>query len=512
MLSRFKYKTTAMKRFLLVLMTVYLLFTLSCEKKRDEPVYEQPSPADEAASAVIVDCAKPQGKIMHIEEANGSSTTSPLPGEASRRWLQALETKVTRAWIQLVFVYNNGRINYNYKYSGSNVGVEDALAFYSTTTDSLLIALSGHRTSGSFVMPTGTAYQDFVRETILYYKRKFPKIKYIQVSNEPDAGNETMATYYPVYQHYYRGLNQANQILRQENVLLQLPYDPIFLSNGAFTSNVPNMLTYARTFFTSYAADPDPGKKLDFFSFHSYGESNRPLELLTARRRIDSAMRSHQLPVIPVFLSEFGMVGGSSLPSGLTLEQTVTMQPAGQLTKAFYLYEGGIDRVFNWAIHHSTIVYKSELLDIQNGYASPYGNALVLSKKLSDMETRVQAVSKNIDSVGLGIHAMATKDNNKGVALLVWNYNWTRSVQEKDIQVMIKNIPKECFANRKIHATIYVIDSKNNNYFINPSQNTLAVTTEQIYDYKSYVKIPLKLERSAVVLILLSAGQGTVLP
>ncbi len=493
-----------MKKLLLALMTVCFLFTISCEKKRDEPVYEQPTPADEAASTVVVNCASPKGRIMHIEQANGSSTTSPLPGEASRRWLQALETKVTRAWIQLVFVYNNGRINYNYKYSGSNVGVEDALAFYSTTTDSLLIALSGHRTSGSFVMPTGTAYQDFVRETILYYKRKFPKIKYIQVSNEPDAGNETMATYYPVYQHYYRGLNQANQQLKQEKELLQLHYDPILLSNGAFTSNVPSMLTYARTFFTSYASDPDPGKKLDFFSFHSYGESNRPLELLTARHRIDSAMRSHQLPVIPVFLSEFGMVGGSSLPSGLTLAQTVTMQPAGQLTKAFYLYDGGVDRVLNWAIHHNTIEYKSELLDVQNGYASPYGNALVLSKKVSDMETRVQAVSKAIDSVGLGIHAMATKDKNKGVALLVWNYNWTRPVPEKDIQVLIKNIPKEPFKNRKIVATIYVIDSKNNNYYLNPAQNTLAITTEQVFDYKPYLKMPLKLERSAVVLILLT--------
>lgn len=501
-----------MTKFFLVLMTVCFLFTVSCKKMPDVLVDEQPSPADEASSAVIVDCAKPEGKIMHIAAANGSSTTSPLPGEASRRWLQGLETKVTRAWIQLVFVYNNGRINYNYKYSGSNVGVEDALAFYSTTTDSLLIALSGHRTSGSFMMPTGVAYQDFVRETVLYYKRKFPKIKYIQVSNEPDAGNETMVTYYPVYQNYYRGLNQANQILRQENALQQLPYDPILLSNGAFTSNVPNMLAYARTFFTSYASDPDPGKKLDFFSFHSYGESNRPLELLTARHRIDSAMRSHQLPVIPVFLSEFGMVGGTSLPSGLTLEQTVTMQPAGQLTKAFYLYEGGIDKVFNWAIHHSTVVYKSELLDIQNGYASPYGNALVLSKKVSDMQTRVRAVSKGIDSVGLGIHAMATKDNHKGLALLIWNYNWTRAVPEKDIQVLIKNIPKDCFANKKIHATIFVIDSKNNNYYINPAQNVLAVTTEQMYDYKSYVKIPLKLERSAVVLILLTGGQRNILP
>ncbi len=464
----------------------------------------QPTPAEEAASTIVVDVAQKQGKVMEIERYNGSSTTSPLPGEASRLWLQGLRTRVTRAWIQLVFVYNNGNINYNYRYSGSNVPVEDALAFYSTTSDSLLIALSGHRNSGSFLMPTGVAYQNFVRETILHYKRKFPKIKYIQVSNEPDATPETMATYYPVYQHYYRGLNEANAILRAENLLLGLSYDPILLSNGAFTSNVPNMLNYARTFFTSYSADPDPTKKLDFFCFHSYGESNRPLELFTARQRIDSAMLSHNLPIIPVFLSEYGMVGGSSLPSGLTLAQTVTMQPAGQLTKAFYLYGGGIDKVLNWTIHHSSIKYKSELLDLQNAYASPYGNALLLCKKLSERHTRVKAESKAIDNVGLGIHVLATEHNNKGVAVLVWNYNWTRTVAEKDIQVLIKNIPEQHFRKRKIYSSMYVIDSRNNNYFINPMQNSLAVTKEQVYDYKSYLQVPVKLERSSVVLILLT--------
>jgi hypothetical protein len=294
---------------------------------------------------------------------------------------------MTRVWIQLVFVYNNGSINYNYKYSGSNVPVEDALTFYSTTSDSLLIVLSGHRNSGSFIMPTGDAYKNFVRETILYYKRKFPKIKYIQCSNEPDFGGETMTTYYPVFQNYYKGLNEANEILRLENQALGLPYGRILLSNGGFTSNVPGMLNYAKTFFTSYAADTDPNKKLDFFAFHSYGESNRPIELLTARSRIDSAMRSHSLPVIPVFLSEYGMVGGSSLPSGLTLEQTVTMQPAGQLTKAFYLYEGGIDRVMNWLIHHESIEYKSELLDVQNGYASLMGMHYCYQKNFQILKT-----------------------------------------------------------------------------------------------------------------------------
>lgn len=482
-----------------------LLFATACVKPH-WPGHEagQPTQAEEDSSTVIVDCAIDKGKTFDIERYNGTSTSSPIPGEASRLWLQGLKTKLTRVWIQLVFVYNNGNINYNYKYTGSNVPVEDALSFYSGTSDSLLVVLSGHKNSGSFRVPVGEAYKDFVRDLVLHYKRKFPRIQYIQVSNEPDAGDETMATYYPVYQNYYRGLNEANSLLQQEYAQNNQLYNPILLSNGGFTSNVPNMLAYAHDFFLSYKNDPDPSKKLDFFTFHSYGESNRPLELLTARQRIDSAMQSHGLPVIPVFLSEYGMVGGSSLPAGMTLAQTVTMQPAGQLTKAFYLYEGGIDKILNWNIHHSSIHYKSELLDPANGIASPYGHALKLCQELTIRKKRVSAISKGIDNVGLGIHAMAASHNNKGIAVLVWNYNWRNTVAEKDINVLIKNIDKPCFYRRKIHCKMYVIDSKNNNYFINPAQTSLVASGELEVDYRPYLKIPVHLERSAVVLLVLT--------
>jgi hypothetical protein len=144
------------------------------------------------------------------------------------------------------------------------------------------------------------------------------------------------------------------------------------------------------------------------------------------------------------------------------------------------------------------------LLDVQNGIASPYGNALLLSKKLTDLKNRIKADSKGINSVGLGTHVLASKDDTKGVAVLVWNYNWTATVADKSIDVLIKNIPKPLFAGKKIRSTMYVIDSRTNNYFINPTQTSLTVITQQEYDYKSFLKIPVLLERSSVVLIMLT--------
>ncbi|WP_141675519.1 hypothetical protein [Formosa haliotis] len=470
----------------------------------EEEIPDTETPDGEVPSSEIqVDFDTNLGEIMNLSAYNGSSTTSAIPAVASETWLKQFDTKTTRVWVQLRFVYNNGNINYNYKYSGSNVPVEEALAFYSKTSDSLLVALSGHTSSSSYNMPEGDDYVNLVKETVLHYKRKFPKIKYIQVSNEPDLNKETMVTYYPVYKYYYKGLNSANAILKKEAEDAGKNYSPILISNGAFTSNVPNMLDYAETFLDAYVADSDITKRLDFFSFNNYAEADRPKEVLTAKERIDNLMQSKGLPKIPVFISEFGAVGGSSLPSGLTLAETVTLWPASQLTKAYYFYEGGIDAMFNWVISHSSLVQKSQLLDLENATASPYGNMLVLSKMFADYGTRIKAESDLINDKGLGVHVLAAKKMDKGMTVLVWNYNWRYQKADQDVTVTIKNIPVSQFG-ENLNAKVYMIDSKNNNYYINKSQTSLETSFELSKKKASFMQIPLKLERSSVALIVIN--------
>lgn len=461
-------------------------------------------PSVVAPSLVTVDCSQQQGPVMEMHRYNGSSTTSSMPGANTRTWLQQLQTKLVRVWIQLVYVYNNGNINYNYTYSSNNMTVEDALSFYSSSSDSLLIAMSGHRTSGSNTMPTGDAYKNLVRETLLYYKRKYPKIKYIHVGNEVDLGGETMATYYPVYQHYYKGLNEANAILRAEYQAQGKNYDPILIGNSTITGNITSMLSYADDFVKAYANDPDPSKKFDFFTFNSYGEANRPFELQSARSKIDQMMSTNGLPSIPVIVSEYGIQGGTSLPAGVTLDQMVVLQAAGQLTKAFYMYEGGINAVCNWLVNHGTLIYKSQLLDVNNAYASPYGNMLVLSKMMAERKTRIKVASKGLDNVGLGINALAAADPAKGIAVLVWNYNWTKAVATKDIMVGINNIPSAWFPGNKIHCDIYTIDSKTNNYYADNTQKAISVTKQMDIDYSANIQVPLAVEGASVSLIVLT--------
>lgn len=455
-------------------------------------------PTDEAQSRVVVDAAESLGPVMRVEQATTHSTTSPLPGEPTRAYMHSLDHEVVRTWIQTRYVYNKGAIDYNYKYENSGVGAEDALRFYAGTAKSVLIALSAYNPTSTWPLPEGEAFEDFLRETLIYYKSRYPNIRYIQVGNEPNASGETAETYYPIYRQYYRAVNEANAALGLGHG------DRLLISNGAFTSNVTKMLAYADPFLAAYAADPDPTKKLDFFSFHVYGETDRPRELLAARERIDALMHKHELATIPAFVTEYGVFGGSTRPARMTDADLVTIQPAGQLTKAFYLYEGGISTVFNWAIHHRTLPMKSQVADVQTAIRYPYGNMLLLAKEVSDRKTRISATSKNIDAKGLGTHVLASMKPGNGIAVLVWNYHWRKDASEDEFNVLIKNIPHAAVGGKKMHSRVYLIDSENNNYFNNSDQTTLRVLREEDLNYSSSVNVPLKLQRHAVALILLT--------
>ena len=182
-------KMIKVKYNLLGLMVVASL-ALACVKNGPQPSIPQmpdldPSGAGALAGTITVDCSVAQGNVMRFEQSNVHSTTSNLPGEKARTWLQALNQKTIRTWLALSTINSKG---YNYKYS-SDVPAETSLAYYSTCADSLLIALTAYKSSPTAPLPgdgKGVLFQNFIKQTIIYYKNKFPKIKYIQAGNEPD--------------------------------------------------------------------------------------------------------------------------------------------------------------------------------------------------------------------------------------------------------------------------------------------------------------------------------------
>jgi hypothetical protein len=477
---------------------------LACTKNNPQPtVPAMPTlsggSSANASSVITVDAGVTQGNVMRFEQSNVHSTTSKLPSDKSKTWIQSMNHKTIRTWLALRTIYNEGQ---NYKYS-SDVPVETSLAFYSACTDSLLIALTAYTPSPTQPLPgngKGALFQTFIKQQIVYYKTKFPKIKYIQAGNEPDYNGETAADYYETYKDYYKAVNAANAELGLGGT------NTIRLSNAAFTSTTnffAGTMTYANQFLALYAADTDPAKRLDFFSINCYTEQTNPKLFETVKTQITTALSAKGITPRQLFVTEYGLVGGTFIPAAWLQSNIMTAWPAAQLSKAFYLYEGGADRVFNWAINHGEIAHKSELADLTNTYPNPYGYALMFGKELSDRGTRIKATSTKLSAQGLGINAVASMGNGKGIAVLVWNYNYTNFTPDQEIKVQINNIPAASFP-AKINAKVYYIDSKNNNIFNNPSQISLTASSTEALNYAGSLSVPVKLEGNSVALIVLT--------
>lgn len=477
---------------------------LGCVKNNPQPtIPEMPTltggTGNTASSVITVDAGITQGNVMRFEQSNVHSTTAALPGEKTRTWLQSMNHKTIRTWLALRTINNEGQ---NYKYD-SGVPVETSLAFYSTCADSLLIALTAYTPTASLSLPgngKGALFQNFIKQQIVYYKTKFPKIKYIQAGNEPDYNGETAANYYEVYKDYYKAVNAANAELGLAG------NNTIRLSNAAFTSTTnffAGTMDYANQFLALYAADTDPGKRLDFFSVNCYTEQTNPKLFETVKPQITAALNAKGITPRQVFVTEYGLVGGTFIPAAWIQSQIMTGWAPAQLAKAFYLYEGGSDRVFNWAIAHGDILHKSEIADLNNAYPNPYGYALMFGKELSDRVTRIKATSTKLSDKGLGINAIAAMGNGKGMAILVWNYNYTNFTPDQEIKIQINNIPQSLFTG-KMNAKVYMIDSKSNNIYNDPNAKTLTETSTNAYDYAATLSIPLKLEGNAVALIVLN--------
>lgn len=141
----------------------------------------------------------------------------------------------------------------------------------SKATDSLLVHLTPkHLIEGK--RPPAEA-KPLLMLAIRELKKHYPKVDYIEATNEPDwefHGRQIYAheapvlqpdEVYPYYVAYYQAVNEVNEGLPES--------EQIKIGGPALTGMTETWMT---AFLDGYAADQNPGKRLDFISFHGYGE------------------------------------------------------------------------------------------------------------------------------------------------------------------------------------------------------------------------------------------------
>lgn len=480
----------------------------------------------QSTAEVRVDFSKSRGPRVKAERNNNLSRATTFPGvrDADVDFLnkQGLHGEIYRVWVDVNLIFDRATGRYDYDV------VDDYLGDASRLSDNLLVVLDTRvqirdgRESPEQIKPVIT--------TVLRdLKRRFPNIRYIEAFNEPDhnlAKSVTPDGLYDYYRAYYEAVDEVNRELR--------PVKPLQLGAAGYMQfNEP----WITAFLDRYRADPAPGKRLDFISYHDYGEfppgdgdkagprayhfyKGDPSEIAGQRARLEAELRRRRLPTtIPSFITELGIYPGPSFDNQQDARPDYLISAAGVTSLIYWLMEQPRTVPFNWVLRHFGEERKDQLVTRANdgkpmpvkageskpvptGLFTPYGNAMLMMSKLKD--ERVAARSNALGG-GKGVYAIATKDAS-GAAVMVWNYQHT-DARSVDVTLDLGILPAN-LRGKRLRQRTFRIDDKVSNYWGDPATANLQQVDEDFLPSARIVRQTIRLTPNALQLITLEPDGG----
>jgi len=472
----------------------------------------EPASAEPFKSAVVsVDFDVERGALLHTERYNTWDNGDPAPDLRSRDAVflneQGLHSKLVRVGFSVDELCD---VEANVCDFSSIAGWLDDI---SVATDALVVHLTPKNIMHDNRPPS--VAKPLLKLAINKLKQRFPKIEYIEATNEPDwefhglqiyAGKEPILQpdeVYPYYVPFYQAVNELNETLPES--------EQIKIGGPALTGMTKTWMT---AFLDGYAADPNPDKRLDFISYHGYGEfsddfkdyrANKtdPGRVSDQRARLDVWLRERQLTEgTPVFVTETGIYPGPSFDNKEDPRPDYLRQAAG-LASQHYWWTGQQEIYpFNWVVRHATQGRKDQLITHapegpQTDTFSPYGNMLLMQSRMK--ETRVQATSDSLNE-GQGVYAVASKDAS-GVSIMVWNYQHINNSRFKTT-ITMKDLPGN-LRGKKVRQRVYHIDEEVSNYWTNPETANLQTVSESVVEPGAHYTMSVALTANALLLVVL---------
>jgi hypothetical protein len=490
------------------------------------PAPTSSSPLKQAS--VAVDFGDPQGYLLRTERLNTWDNGDPAPNlradDVAFLNEQGLHAEVTRVGLSLEGLCDVADEASECRGEGGDTlcdvatdscdfsSIADWLSDISDATDSLMV----HLTPRSIIQakrPPSEAIP-LLTLTIRELKRQFPKIDYIESSNEPDwvfHGSQVYAKKEPIlqpgelyayYVPFYKAVNAVNAQLP--------PWKHLKVGGPTLTGMNETWMT---AFLDGYAADPNPDKRLDFISYHGYGVfsdafayhvfKSDPSQAGAQRPRLEAWLRARHLSEnIPVFITETGIYPGGSVDDPDPSKADYLRQAAGLASLHYWWAESPRTYPFNWVVRHGAQGRKDQLVTRAPGGPqadtfTPYGNMLVMQSKMKDL--RVKATSDSLTD-GQGVYAVASKDKS-GASIMVWNYQSTNNARFRT-SIAMSRLPS---ALRKgpVRRTLYRIDQTTSNYWADPQRANLQQVGEKYISPATAYHETVDLEPNALYLILL---------
>lgn len=468
-------------------------------------------------ATVTVDFAKLRGPFLHPERFNNISRarTFPEQRDADVRFFneQGLHGRTYRVWVDANLIFDAKRRSYDYN------GITDYLSDVSRLSDNLLVVMDTRvmiRDEKATPAQVGPVVKAILREL----KQRFPQIRYIEAFNEPDHNLAKVVTpdgLYDYYAVYYQAVNEINRELKSK-IPLQIG------GNGYMQYNQE----WLRAFLDRYKADPNPDKRLDFISWHGYGNfppgsgenggprayhfyKDNPSEVAGERAQLEHELASRGLNTrIPSFITETGIYPGPSFDHQNDPRPDYLIGAAGVQALHYWYMESPRTVPFNWVLRHYGEERKDQLVTragagnpIPVGTFTPYGNSMAMMAKLKS--ERVAAHSNALDA-GKGIYAIATKDRS-GAAVMVWNYQHTGN-QRYRVTINFGELPPN-LRGKRLRQRLFRIDDTISNFWANPAMANLQQVGTSIIEPRSALSQTVELTSNALELVLLEpAGRS----
>ena len=435
--------------------------------------YAQSSPPA-AKATVTVDFNQSRGDFLHPERYNNFSrwTSWTAQRDADIRFLneQGLHGEIYKVWVDAERVHDPETDTYDY------TGVDDYLADASLLSEELLMVMDT-RVSVRDMDRSPADIKPIIKRIMTDLKRRYPRIRYVEAFNEPDhnlAKNVTPAGLYDYYMVYYQAVNEINREIQ--------PQVPLELGGPGYMQYNE---TWMYAFLDRYAADTSPDKKLDFLSWHAYGEfpegtgdskgprafhfyKGNPSEIAGQRQLLNAALSSRGLDTdIPAFITETGIYPGPSYDHKDNPRPDYLIGAAGVPSLHYWYMEQPNTYPFNWVVRHFSEERKDQLVTrfrdgkhiavkggdkvegLPTNVFTPYGNALKMMAMLK--EERVTAQSDSLEE-GKGIYSIATK-GEYGAAVMIWNLSsWPTTVQRRPISPTLSSAKASITGSRPGHS------------------------------------------------------------
>ena len=245
-----------------------------------------------------------------------------------------------------------------------------------------------------------------------------PRLRVVQMQYEFDNIADTE----PHRDAHYAWFKTIYQCVHELNAAL--PADRQLKVAGLGINTPNNRWNFIEGFLARYAADPDPRKRLDYLTWHTYlFPGSTPAIVRGCRAKLDTLLVKHGLSAgLPVIVDEMGLAEPS------TIEDLSGLDGAARKEAAM--------ACFTAALHHAYLAESERFIPIsgagwhfgcltfgRQSALSPYAKGLLLRARLADGLLPSAAEPRDPDT-DYGLHAVATRDA-RSLRILAWTVSPT---------------------------------------------------------------------------------------